>query len=340
MRYPEFLQEKGTIGFVAPSFGCATEPYKTAFVNAQSKLMGEGYKLLLGPNCYEDSGIGISNDPYECGLELNDFYCGDDADVLISCGGGELMNETIDYVDFAAIAKARPKWFMGYSDNAHFTFLLTTLCDTAAIYGPNASSFGMEPWHDAIQDAFDLLRGRKLKFSGYDLWELESKKDAEHPLEPYNAAVKSTLHTFAMKNGAMHGRLLGGCMDILNNLVGTKYDKVAEFTDRYKNDGILWFMESCEMNVLDIRRCLWHMDSAGWFRNATGFIIGRPMRFGQPMMGLDQYEAVIGVLGKYGVPILMDADIGHLPPSIPIISGAVADVLVRDNSYTIEYKLL
>ena len=31
MRFPEFLKEHGTIGFVAPSFGCATEPYYTAF---------------------------------------------------------------------------------------------------------------------------------------------------------------------------------------------------------------------------------------------------------------------------------------------------------------------
>ena len=34
MRYPEFLKENGTIGFVAPSFGAATEPYRSAFVNA------------------------------------------------------------------------------------------------------------------------------------------------------------------------------------------------------------------------------------------------------------------------------------------------------------------
>lgn len=38
MRYPEFLKENGSIGFVAPSFGCATEPYKTAFKNAQEIL--------------------------------------------------------------------------------------------------------------------------------------------------------------------------------------------------------------------------------------------------------------------------------------------------------------
>lgn len=29
MRYPHFLACNGNIGFVAPSFGCATEPYIT-----------------------------------------------------------------------------------------------------------------------------------------------------------------------------------------------------------------------------------------------------------------------------------------------------------------------
>ena len=53
MRYPKFLPEKGTIGFVAPSFGCATEPYYTAFLNAQKKFQKMGYGLDLGPNCYE-----------------------------------------------------------------------------------------------------------------------------------------------------------------------------------------------------------------------------------------------------------------------------------------------
>lgn len=31
MRYPHFLACNGNIGFVAPSFGCATEPYITGF---------------------------------------------------------------------------------------------------------------------------------------------------------------------------------------------------------------------------------------------------------------------------------------------------------------------
>ena len=96
MRYPEFLKEKGTIGFVAPSFGCSIEPYRTAFENARKRWQAKGYVLHLGPNCFASDGIGISSSPENCGRELQDFYLKEDNDCLISCGGGELMCEILD----------------------------------------------------------------------------------------------------------------------------------------------------------------------------------------------------------------------------------------------------
>jgi muramoyltetrapeptide carboxypeptidase len=84
MRFPEFLKEHGTIGFVAPSFGCATEPYYTAFAHARERFGQMGYHTQTGPNCLVDKGIGISNDPALCGKELNESYCGTENDVLIT----------------------------------------------------------------------------------------------------------------------------------------------------------------------------------------------------------------------------------------------------------------
>ena len=72
MRYPKHLTEQGTIGFVAPSFGCATEPYRTAFQNCQKVLSEKGHGIVLGPNCYEGSVTGISNTPEKCGKELTE----------------------------------------------------------------------------------------------------------------------------------------------------------------------------------------------------------------------------------------------------------------------------
>lgn len=346
MRYPKFLQEGGTIGFVAPSFGCNIEPYRTAFGHAQKKFQEAGYRTVLGPNCYEGSGIGISNTPRLCGEELNEYYCSSENDVLISCGGGELMCEDLDYVDFARLRETKPKWYMGYSDNTNMTFLLPTLCDVAAIYGPCAAAFGMEPWHPAIGDALALLRGQKLTMGGYDGWERTSAKDETHPLAPYQITEPRVLRCFG-GNGQlgqgtetpedirMEGILLGGCMDCLVTLLGTCYDRVDEFNERYGGEGIIWFLESCDLNVMGIRRAIWQMDHAGWFRRTKGFLIGRPLCHGQELMGLDQYRAVCAPLEKYGVPIVMDADLGHLPPMMPLICGSRARISVSGNDITV-----
>ena len=338
MRYPEFLKENGTIGFVAPSFGCATEPYISRFDSALDKLKSRGYKLELGPNCRQAKGIGISNTPEECGRELNSFYESASNDVLMSCGGGEEMCEVVPYMDFELVKKSKPKWFMGYSDNTNFIFPSVTIADTAGIYAPCAGDFGMEPWHKSVQDAYDLLTGKKLKFSNYDKWQLEDDENASAN-DPYYVTEPNVMKAFGDSGATFEGRIVGGCLDCLVHLVGTPYDKVKEFNARYNDDGIIWFLESCDLNVFDIRRALWQLKAAGWFENLKGFLIGRPGCFGQEFMGLNQYNAVTDILAEFNVPILMDLDIGHHPPMIPIIVGSYAGVSFEDNKFEIEYSL-
>lgn len=341
MRIPKFLKDGGTIGFVAPSFGCNIEPYKSGFINAQKKFISMGYNLEIGENCYEGCGIGISNTPEKCGAELNSFITGKRADAIISCGGGELMCEILDYVDFKSIAKAEPIWYMGFSDNTNMTFLLPTLCDTAAIYGPCAPAFGMRVWHKSVQDAFDIITNRISEVHSYDLWERESLKTEENPLEPYNVTEKMEIKYYNctdLKNG-ITGRLIGGCLDCLDTLVGTKYDRVPEFNEKYKEDGIIWFMEACDLNVMGIRRALWQLKHSGWFKYVKCFLIGRPLCFGEELFGLDQYDAFMAALEEYNVPVIMDLDIGHLPPMMPLISGAKVCFKADGNKASIKYLI-
>ncbi|MCR5715947.1 MAG: LD-carboxypeptidase [Lachnospiraceae bacterium] len=339
MRYPNALPNQGKIGFVAPSFGCAIEPYRTAFDHALTQFHQQGYGTVLGPNTYADCGIGISNTPQLCAKELMEAYQSKESDVLISCGGGELMCEVVPYLDFQAIRDAAPKWYMGYSDNTNFTFLSATLADTAAIYGPCAASFGMEPWHESLQDAMDVLCGRSNHVGGYPLWEIESKKDETHPLAPYHL-TEQTHYVYAgeQREAHMSGRLIGGCMDCLVTLLGTSFDGVKDFADRYAQDGILWFLEACDLNVMGIRRSIWQMKHAGWFRHVKGFLIGRPMHYGEDLMGLTQYEAVTELLREYDVPIVMDLCIGHLPPMMPLVTGAMANVDAVGDEIHIQYE--
>ena len=354
MRYPEYLKEGGTIGFIAPSFGCAIEPYKTRFENALRIFKDMGYALNLGPNCYEGSGLGISNTPEKCAEELNAAMTGSDSDVIITCGGGELMCEVVPHIDFEKIKNAPPKWYMGYSDNTNYTFLSTILADTAAIYGPCAPAFGREPWHESIDDALKLLKGEVDEVSGYDLWENEEYEVEEgqepDPILSYNVTEK-TVYKYLVPGGnevlsgndftdkvTVEGRLIGGCVDILTTLIGTKYDKVDEFVERYKDDGIVWFLECCDLDPLSMRRQFWQMREAGWFKHAKGLLIGRPRRFGEDAMGVDQYNAVTDILAGLEVPIIMDLDIGHKPPMMPIISGSLAKVESTGNKIRIKYE--
>ena len=349
MRYPKSLSENGTIGFVAPSFGCNTEPYRTRFEEAQRKFRELGHGLDLGPNCYAGEGIGISNTPSKCGSELTEWYCRTENEALISCGGGELMCEILDYVDWDKIRAAVPKWYMGYSDNTNFTFLLPTLCDTAAIYGPCVGDFCMTPWHESLQDAYGLLRGEKLTVKGYPLWEKEEPAPDEDgqtdPLASYHLTEPKVLRSFVGGRAAapeetiaFSGRLLGGCMDCLVNLTGTCYDEVPAFVRRYQEEGIIWFLESCDLTVMAMRRAVWQMKHSGWFEHVKGFLVGRPLHFGEELMGLDQYHAVLDLLAEYQVPVIMDVDLGHLPPMMPMICGALGQVRVSGNDIEIRYE--
>ena len=339
MKYAKFLPEGGTIGFIAPSFGCNIEPYHTAFGHALKTWESLGYKLKCGPNAYEGSGLGISNTPEKCAEEFNEWYRSDETDILISCGGGELMCDILDFVDFEGVKAGRPKWFMGYSDNTNLTFLLSTICDTAAIYGPCAPAFGMEPWHDSLKDAMGLLRGESRRAHGYELWERESLKTEEDPLQPYNCTEPRVLKIYSgQDNISFSGRLLGGCLDSLITLCGTKFDQVESFNQRYEKDGVIWFLEACDLNPMSIRRAMWQLAHAGWFGCVRGFLIGRPLCYGEDFMGLDQYKAVTDILGQFNVPIIMDVDLGHLPPMMPLVCGSLGHVKVQGNDIEIEME--
>ena len=348
MRYPKFLEQGGTIGFLAPAFGCSTQPYKDAFDHSLTKWQGMGFKTLLGPNCYAGDGVGISTTPEKCGAEVGEMFENQEADVLISCGGGELMCEILEHVDFDKLKAVEPKWFMGYSDNTNLTYLLATICDTASIYGPCASAFGMEPWHPALHDALDLMMGKRQCVNAYSLWEAESLKDEEHPLEPYHVTMERVLTVYEPDKGlktvtdkdyrtTFSGRLIGGCLDCLVNLVGTEFDHTKEFCERYKEDGIIWFLEACDLNVFGIRRAMWAMEHAGWFQHVKGFLIGRSLN-GENMFNLDHFQAFLHVAKTKNVPVLFDLDIGHLPPMMPLVEGSLATVSVEGDMVSVQME--
>ncbi len=347
MRIPKPIKKGDTIAIVAPSFGATTEPYTFRFDEAIRRFKARGYSVVAGECCYKNDGLGISTAPKTAAEELMHYYLDPAVSAVFSCGGGELMCETMSYVDFDKLKKAEPKWFMGYSDNTNFIFPLVTLCNIAAIYGQNAPGFG-KPWEQSEIDAWNILEGKSSVVRGYQMFQ-NPEAEVDDPLSPYILTDEKILTAYIpSKQGVeiaspdktikMSGTLLGGCLDCIVTLSGTRFEDVEVFNREHKE--VIWVLESCDYSVMDIRRALWHLKESGWFKNAKGFVFGRPLAaFRQEVMGVNEYNAVTGILGDLNVPLVLDADIGHIDPAMPIVIGADAEVTVCGNDIRFDMDL-
>ena len=348
MRYPKPLKPekcRNNILGVATSFGIEGEPYETCLHEGVKKLDDAGYHVEVDELVNGNDMEFLATDPMMMGRRFTEAYTSSGNDALFSVAGGELMCEIMDYIDFDKIAKSDPTWFMGFSDNTNLAFILPTLCDVAAIYGPCIPDFAMEPWHQVMHASLRALATPSDKtyvISGYYLHQGEKLRDEEHPLADFNATVPNVLQYVGCDKTAgtsFGGRALGGCLDVLSLYPGTKYDNMEEFNSKYGDDGIVWLLEPCDMNMLDVRRALWQLDHAGWFDQAKGFVFGRAPKAGEPE-ALSYRDAVESALANHDVPILLDCDLGHIPPSMPFIEGALTEVDAKGDRMKLVQKLV
>lgn len=343
MMLPAPITPGDTIAITAPSFGCTTEPYATRMKSAVAKLQSLGYRVIVGDTVYKNDGLGISTDPQVCAEELTRFWLDDSVKAIISAGGGELMCETAGYLDFPKLASAAQKWFLGYSDNTNFIYPLTVAGGSGGLYTQCISGFG-KPWELPENQVWDVITGKTRSVHGFDMFQSAAAEDeAEErygPLAPYNTdSPKRLVYAGSAGQGGpvtAEGVFLGGCLDVLANLAGTAMDTTLEYL---KSSGpVIWFLESCDASPVELRRQIWHLEHCGWFSSASAIICGRPLAaWGTSVMGVDQYNAVTGILSGYDIPIIMDADFGHLDPSFPIPFGMKGSVTAEKDAITLSW---
>ena len=332
MRIPANLQTGDRVALIAPSFGCTTEPYLTRLNAAIAMWKKHGHPIVEGKNVHRADGVACSAPGKDRAEEFMEAYASN-AKLILSVGGGETMCEMLPYVDFEKIKAMPPKWFMGFSDNTNLTFLLTTHCDLVTIYGPCAPSFFQKKWRLSESDAYRMLCG-ETHFEGYPKWSISRSKE-EHPLWAYRLSQPKIITSHQYK-GPMKGLFLGGCLDILEMLCGTKYDNVKSFISSHP-EGIVWYLEACDLNPLALRRAFFTLREAGWFENANGFLLGRMLSAREEVLGADRFNAAIDILGPLGKPILFDVDLGHLPPSLPFLNGARGEAKLEKGNLIIDY---
>ena len=336
MKYPKFLKEGNTIGVPAPSDGASDNLKINKYKHSIKYFEDNGYKLKLSDNLY-NSKRERSASPEVRGKEVNDMFNDKDIDFLICAAGGEFLVECLPYVDFDII-KNNPKFIAGFSDPTGLLFPITTKLDIATIYGNNFGSFGEEKFYQCHYDFLDIIKGKRFEEESYDLYENE-RAEKITGLEGLNLTEKVEWKTLDNKDVEVKGRIIGGCFDLINELIGTKYDGMKEFNEKYKDDGIIWYFDNCEMSMEETIRILWKMNEMDYFKYAKAIIFGR---FGVETSYIDYTVKTCleeSVISKLNIPIIYDADVSHKGPSLTIINGSIANLKVKENKAKISFEL-
>ena len=334
MIYPKFIKQGEIIGVPAPSDGAYCEEDVRRYKNAKSNLEKLGYKIELSENIF-NSERGRSSDAVSRAEELNNMFK-NEVNAIMCAAGGEFLVEILPFINFEN-AVQNPKWVQGFSDPTGLLFPLTTKYDIATIYSNNLKSFGAEEYHKSLEENLEILSGNLIKQESYDMFENE-RAERVTGLEGYNLTDKVYWKTINDEEVTIQGRIIGGCIDIITELAGTKFDGVKEFNEKYKDDGIIWYFDNCELSKESLMRTLWKFNELGYFKYTKGIIFGRN---GQEISYCyDTMEDAIkdSVLSKLNVPIIFDADISHKGPSMTIINGAIAIINCKDGKGNIKFE--
>ncbi|NLL92885.1 MAG: LD-carboxypeptidase [Clostridiales bacterium] len=337
MIIPDYIKKGDTIGVTAPSGGVEKQTDRIRFLNAKKKLNELGYEFIFTPNVFQNDSKGRSGSARERAKQFMELIADKKVKYIVSAKGGDYLMEILPYLDFDVI-RHNPKWIQGYSDNTGLVFNIPLLCDIATVYGNNFGDYGMEEWHESVCNNLKIIQGENIIQHNFDFYE-SMFKDKVTGLEGYenDEKVELKIYNGGKESADFSGRLIGGCLDVVMDMAGTKYALVREFIEKYKSDGIVWYFESFANNSEGIVRNMWKLKEMGWFENTTGIVFGREM-FYEKFTETEFDEAAMMVLESLEVPVIFGADIGHKPPQMTMINGAVSRFTYSDGKLEYEYK--
>ena len=200
---------------------------------------------------------------------------------LIALRGGYGANYLLDAELSSQLLE--PKCVVGFSDLTSLQTYLWQKCGWVSFHGPMVASGlnrGANDAHGYDEESFLQAVGNAR--SG---WEL-------------------SLVGQAMVEGQAEGRVLGGCLTLLQTTLGTPWE--------IDTDGAILVLEDRGIRPYQVDRALMHLKQAGKLRNVRGIVLGefpdcQPAANGSPSVR-DVCERILRPLG---VPVVFGAAVGH-----------------------------
>ncbi len=337
MIYPKFIEKGMCIGVPAPSSGAYDDFHIKKYENAKSNLEKLGYKLILSKNINKSEKCRSAS-AIERAKEVNKMFEDKNIGFIMCAAGGEFLVEILPYVKFEKIL-SNPKFVQGFSDPTGLLFPLTTKYDIATIYGNNFGDYGTSEYDRSITDNLEILKGNLITQNNYEMFE-DERGEKITGLEGYNFTTKVEWKVLNNKDVTIKGRIIGGCIDVIAELAGTKYDGTKQFIEKYKDDGIIWYFDNCELSKEELIRTLWKFNEFEYFKYTKGIVFGRN-GIETSCLGYTMEECLKdSVINQLNVPIIYDTDISHKGPCLTIINGAIANIEACNGGGSISFELI
>jgi len=231
----------------------------------------------------------------------------DQVDGLVALRGGYGSNYLLDY----ALEKSLPdpKCVMGFSDLTSLQIYLWQRCGWISFYGPMVAA--------------GLNAGAGAR-NGYD------EDSLVQAIRKSESGWKLRLRGEPVLTGNATGRVLGGCMTLLEATIGTPWELDTK-------EAIL-VLEDRAMKPYQVDRVLMHLKQAGKFACVRGIVLGdfpesEPGVAGAPTVR----EVCARILRPLGVPIVFGAPIGHTVRPMLTIPLGIQARLVADEEGTLEF---
>ncbi|UXI02623.1 S66 peptidase family protein [Photobacterium sp. TY1-4] len=341
MRYPRPLAPGATIAVTAFSAG-VPEACHPRLEIVLAHLRAQGFRVIEG-RCLRENIMHVSAPKEIRARELMQFLCDDTIDAVMPPWGGDFAMALLPLLDFERLAAARPKWLIGFSDISTLQMVLTTRLGWATAHTANLMQLHPEEQEPLTCGVFDCLNhaaGESIVQQSSTAYQMSGELFADNP----NAVLSLTEPTLWQVLGdtdtaKVQGRLIGGCLDTLCHLASTPYLDLAALHRASDEKGVLLYFENAELPPTVYLRTLLGMKYQGIFKGLNGIIIGRnavPKAQGQD---IDSDEALFQALADLPVPVIYDADIGHLPPNLTLVNGAYAQLRVEGGLATLKQTL-
>jgi muramoyltetrapeptide carboxypeptidase len=261
-----------------------------------------GYRTVLGAHALDSGPLYYAGTIKDRLDDLHAAFADPGIDGIVCARGGWGSAELLPYLD-AAMIRANPKVFVGYSDHTSLHSWLHDEVNLVTFYGPMvAADFSRE-------DGADMVSWQH-SFLGDQRWSL-GVTDGLRVLRP----------------GVAQGRLTGGCISIFVEGLGTPY------APRIDRDSIL-FLEDIGTKPYQWDRLLLHLRYSGLLEKVTGIVFGD---MGQciPPEENDYFDrAILHALRDFDGPIAIGLRSGHVGASnvtLPLGISATLDLTEAGN---------